>query len=213
MPGLALPNLSWVFPLPRDKSAPASHWTLDQGVDIAAPAHTPLYAVGSGTIVKRGIPGFGPDAPVLKLDGGHGYVYYGHAGPAGPKVGTRVNAGDVVGEVGAGRVGISTGPHLEIGLSDANGNPLKGQAPTVKTFLSGANDPGGSVLPDISLPDVPNPLKSVGDLISTITNPRFWIRVVEVLVGIALLLMGLKSFSDGAIDPIGAAAGAARRVA
>jgi murein DD-endopeptidase MepM/ murein hydrolase activator NlpD len=112
-----------VYPLPKKFFDPAK-WTLDQGVDIPAPAHTPLLAVGDGVIVRHGIGGFGDWAPVLKLNDGH-YVYYGHAGPGNMvRDGTRVKAGQVIGEVGAGRVGISTGPHLEIGFANAAGNPL-----------------------------------------------------------------------------------------
>lgn len=130
---------AFLFPLLRDKAAPEAKWTNDQGVDIAAPAHTPLLAVGNGTIVKHGIPGFGQWAPVLKLDDG-GYVYYGHAGPGGSvPVGTHVLAGQRIGEVGAGIVGISTGPHLEIGFSDPNGNPLgPTTAPTMRSLLQHA---------------------------------------------------------------------------
>jgi murein DD-endopeptidase MepM/ murein hydrolase activator NlpD len=206
MPGLPLPNLSWTFPLPKDKAAPQSRWTLDQGVDIAAPAHTPLYAVGSGTIVRHGIPGFGDDAPVLKLDGNRGYVYYGHAGPGNAvKLGTHVNAGDVIGEVGAGRVGISTGPHLEIGLANATGNPIgRSTASTVKTFLTGANDPGGSVLPSI-----PNPVTAaenaaasaaktavtgvLGDLWNTIAGKAEYagLFLLLILAGVGLAVFGL----------------------
>jgi hypothetical protein len=172
----------WVFPLPNGKAAPKDRWTLDQGVDIAAPAHTPLLAVGSGTIVHHGIGGFGNDSPVLHLDTGQN-VYYGHAGPGNRLPdGTRVKAGQVIGEVGAGQVGRSSGPHLEIGLSDARGTPLGRQtAPGFKNMLLSAKDPsgGGSTLSTIlnapenagkaaahalnqalGLPD-PNPSKSV----------------------------------------------------
>lgn len=116
--------MTFFFPLGKG-AAPRSQWTLDQGVDIAAPAHTPLLAVGDGTIVRHGITGFGDWAPVLKLADGSGYVYYGHAGPGNLiKDGTKVKGGQVIGEVGAGRVGISTGPHLEIGFADVRGNPV-----------------------------------------------------------------------------------------
>jgi murein DD-endopeptidase MepM/ murein hydrolase activator NlpD len=114
----------FVFPMPKRDAAPPGTWTLDQGVDIAAPGGTPLLAVGSGTVVLHGIGGFGPSAPVLHLDSGP-YVYYGHAGPGRwVAVGTHVNAGQVISEVGDGDVGVSSGPHLEIGFADSSGSPI-----------------------------------------------------------------------------------------
>jgi murein DD-endopeptidase MepM/ murein hydrolase activator NlpD len=108
-------------------ASPPGTWTLDQGVDIAGPGGTPLLAVGSGTIVLHGIGGFGPSAPVLHLDSGP-YVYYGHAGTGGwIPVGTHVSTGQVISEVGSGIVGISTGPHLEIGFADSSGSPIGSQ--------------------------------------------------------------------------------------
>ncbi|HEY8763036.1 MAG TPA: peptidoglycan DD-metalloendopeptidase family protein [Solirubrobacteraceae bacterium] len=120
----------FTFPLPRGSAVPPGGWTLDQGVDIAAPGGTSLLAVCSGTIVLHGIGGFGPDAPVLHCDSplaGYSYVYYGHAGPANAvAIGTHVGAGQVISEVGPGIVGFSTGPHLEIGFSDGSGTPVGG---------------------------------------------------------------------------------------
>jgi murein DD-endopeptidase MepM/ murein hydrolase activator NlpD len=126
----------FTFPMPRgDVSVPGT-WSLDDGVDISAPAHTPELAVGAGTIVQHGIGGFGPWAPVLHLDSGD-YVYYGHAGPGNElPIGTHVDAGQVIAEVGAGIVGISSGPHLEIGFCDASGTPLGPQtAPRMMSLL------------------------------------------------------------------------------
>jgi murein DD-endopeptidase MepM/ murein hydrolase activator NlpD len=126
----------FTFPMPKGAASPPGTWTLDQGVDIAAPGGTPLLAVGSGTIVLHGIGGFGPDAPVLHLDSGQ-YVYYGHAGPGNAvAIGTHVGAGQVISEVGSGIVGISTGPHLEIGYCDSSGTPLgSGTAPQMMSLL------------------------------------------------------------------------------
>jgi len=130
----------FVFPLPKSAAVGPGSWSEDQGVDIAAPGDTPEYAVCSGTIVLHGIGGFGPDAPVLHCDspiGGYSYVYYGHAGPADQlPVGTHVGAGSVMSSIGPGIVGISTGPHLEIGFADSSGSPIGGgSASTMMSLL------------------------------------------------------------------------------
>ena len=133
----------FTFPLPKDAASSPSSWSLDQGVDISAPGDTPEYAVCSGTIVLHGIGGFGPWAPVLHCDspiGGYDYVYYGHAGPANQlPVGSHVGAGQVMSSIGPGIVGISTGPHLEIGFADSSGSPIGGgSASTMMSLLQGA---------------------------------------------------------------------------
>jgi murein DD-endopeptidase MepM/ murein hydrolase activator NlpD len=130
----------FVFPLPKGAASPPGSWSPDQGVDISAPGNTPEYAVCSGTIVLHGIGGFGPWAPVLHCDSaidGYSYVYYGHAGPADQlAVGTHVGAGSVMSSVGPGIVGISTGPHLEIGFADSSGSPIgAGSASTMMSLL------------------------------------------------------------------------------
>jgi peptidoglycan hydrolase CwlO-like protein len=121
----------FTFPLPKSAAAPPSEWSPDEGVDISAPGNTPEYAVCSGTIVLHGIGGFGPWAPVLHCDGslaGYSYVYYGHAGPLHQlPIGMHVGAGQVMSSIGPGIVGISTGPHLEIGFADSSGSPIGSQ--------------------------------------------------------------------------------------
>jgi peptidoglycan hydrolase CwlO-like protein len=133
----------FVFPLPKSAASPPGSWSPDQGVDISAPGDTPELAVCSGTIVLHGIGGFGPWAPVLHCDspvGGYSYVYYGHAGPADQlPIGTHVGAGQVMSSIGPGIVGISTGPHLEIGFCDASGSPIGPQtAGTMMSLLQAA---------------------------------------------------------------------------
>jgi murein DD-endopeptidase MepM/ murein hydrolase activator NlpD len=130
----------FVFPLPKSAASGPGSWSEDQGVDISAPGDTPEYAVCSGTIVLHGIGGFGPWAPVLHCDspiGGYSYVYYGHAGPSNQlAVGTHVGAGSVMSSVGPGIVGMSTGPHLEIGFADSSGSPIGGgSASTMMSLL------------------------------------------------------------------------------
>ena len=80
------------------------------GIDIRAPAGTPVAAAADGLVVhsSRGVPGYG-NLIILKHAGGRSTVYA-HNRTLAVQVGDRVRAGQVIAEVGA--TGRATGPHL-----------------------------------------------------------------------------------------------------
>jgi Peptidase family M23 len=111
--------------------------SVDNGVDYGAPGGTPLYAMGPGVIVSAGIAGFGANTPVLRITGGPlagRTIYYGHAGPNLLPVGSHVVAGQQISVVGYGIVGISSGPHLEIGFYPLGGD---GTGRAMLDFING----------------------------------------------------------------------------
>ena len=93
------------------------------GVDYAAPVGTPVYAIGSGTVVAKG----------FQANGGGNYLKIKHNGTyttsymhlsrfeKGIKIGSKVAQKQVIGYVGS--TGLSTGPHLDFRVFE-NGRPV-----------------------------------------------------------------------------------------
>ena len=79
------------------------------GIDVAAPAGTPVYATAAGVIRKAGEEkGWGK---LVIMEHGDGYnSFYAHLSEIEVEYGTRVLKGQVIGRVG--NTGQSTGPHL-----------------------------------------------------------------------------------------------------
>jgi len=101
------------------------------GVDYAAPAGTPVYTVGDGTVVKKGYQKRGGGNYIkIKHNGTYSTTYMHLKGYArGINVGDHVKQGELIGYVGA--TGLATGPHLDFRFY-RNGkpvNPLKVESP------------------------------------------------------------------------------------
>lgn len=99
---------------------------LHSGVDIAAPAGSPIYAPTAGVVSGAGWNG-GYGLSVTIEHGGGLQTRYGHMSRLAVTAGQSVKAGEVIGYVGS--TGLSTGPHLhyEIRRGGAALNPLSGR--------------------------------------------------------------------------------------
>jgi RHS repeat-associated protein len=88
--------------------------TYHSGLDLAAPnGVTDANAISgnSGTVVRVGATGFGPNAVVIQTPKGN-WVTYGHLASTTMKVGMSVSPGTVIGVIG--NLGLSTGIHLHV---------------------------------------------------------------------------------------------------
>lgn len=86
------------------------------GVDYAAPAGTPVVAVGDGVVIAKGYAGGGGNTVKIRHNTGKlvsGYLHL-QRYAKGLAVGSRVQQGQLIGYVGS--TGLSTGPHLDFRL-------------------------------------------------------------------------------------------------
>jgi murein DD-endopeptidase MepM/ murein hydrolase activator NlpD len=92
-----------------------------EGVDIAAPLGTPIHVPLDGTVIDAGpASGFGLWVRVRHEDGT--VTTYGHVNKFFVQVGQRVEAGEIIAEVG--NRGESTGPHLHFEVTTPGGTKI-----------------------------------------------------------------------------------------
>ena len=92
------------------------------GIDLARGLGTPVHAAADGTVVMAGKESDGAVVVEIRHDDGY-ETMYGHLEASLPvKVGDRVSAGDVIGNVGM--TGHTTGPHLHFGLFAPDGKAV-----------------------------------------------------------------------------------------
>jgi len=84
--------------------------TFHKGIDISAPVGTPVYAAESGTVIEAGYKQSGYGNLIVIKHGNDMATYYGHLSKIISSKGSKVEKGELIGNVGS--TGKSTGPHL-----------------------------------------------------------------------------------------------------
>ena len=144
-PGSAPPFNAHGLALPLDAPYMKTLGRTDDGVDIeTAPDGSPVYSMTPGvvTAVASDPTGFGPNYPVIRATQGPlagRFIYYGHVATSLVTVNQHVTAGQPIAIVGHTGDAASLGHgHIEIGLSDASGNPLNHGGATAWTQAGAA---------------------------------------------------------------------------
>ena len=117
-------NATWIEPVSGytitsafgyRKAPTAGASTYHQGVDMACPTGTPIYATRSGTVIKASYQARGAGYYV-SINHGDGFAsIYMHMSRYVVSAGQTVTQGQLIGYVGS--TGVSTGPHLHFGIS------------------------------------------------------------------------------------------------
>lgn len=84
--------------------------TFHKGIDISAPAGTPVYAAESGTVFDAGYKQSGYGNLIVIKHADDMATYYGHLSKIAVSKNSKVKKGELIGNVGS--TGKSTGPHL-----------------------------------------------------------------------------------------------------
>lgn len=116
------PAAGWAWPVPGAETVSSPfglrvHPVLNEpeihhGIDVPAPAGTPVVAARAGTVATGSNDVYGDYVLVV---GGGFVTLYGHLQSVTVRAGQRVEAGQGIGTVG--NAGWSTGPHLHFGLA------------------------------------------------------------------------------------------------
>ena len=128
------------YSLPLDKQYMQQLGRTDDGVDIeTAPDGALVYSITPSIVsaVASDPGGFGPNYPVVEATAGSligQHIYYGHVAQALVQPGQRVSAGQPIAIMGHTGDAASLGHgHIEIGFSDAGGDPLNHHGATAWT--------------------------------------------------------------------------------
>ena len=104
---------------------------MHRGTDFAAPTGTPVKASGDGVITYLGPKGPSGNLIIIKHNAKFSTAYaHLHRFSKGLKVGSKVNQGQIIAQVGT--TGRSTGPHLhyEVRINGEQVNPMRADLPT-----------------------------------------------------------------------------------
>jgi len=119
------------YALPLDAAYMRQLGRTDDGVDIeTAPDGAFVYSISAGVVsaVASDPSGFGPNYPVIEVTAGSlrgQHIYFGHVAEALVTAGQHVRAGQPIAVIGhTGDATSLAHGHIEIGFSDAGGNPL-----------------------------------------------------------------------------------------
>ncbi|MGK7928097.1 MAG: M23 family metallopeptidase [Spirulina sp.] len=118
-----------------------------EGIDIAGPAGTPIFAAGDGTVTMAGWDDWGLGNAIVVQHGDGSRTVYGHNQRLFVRVGQPVQQGQTIAEMGS--TGNSTGPHLHFEIHPNGRDPVDPLSflpyPTAANATS-ATDPRGNAI-------------------------------------------------------------------